>query len=55
MWMHGPYPLRSVTNILPGACVMHSGKRLFWATHCGVTPHAQKMGTSSSSMLTASP
>ena len=48
-------PERSVTNMCPGAWVIISSGRLAAATACGVTPHAQKTGTSPSRISTASP
>ena len=52
---HRRHPFESVTNILPGACVMHSAMPLRCATHCAVTPQPQNTGTSSSRISTASP
>ncbi len=47
--------LASVTNIRPGAWVMQNGSRAATATACGVTPHAQKTGSSPASIATGSP
>ena len=46
---------RSVTNMWPGAWVMQNGSRLASATACGVTPQAQKTGSSPGRSSTGSP
>lgn len=56
----GPYSLndsfvQSRTNICPGACVMATGNFACIKAACGVTPHAQKTGTSPSRIVTGSP
>ena len=45
----------SVTNMWPGAWVIISGGFEAMATACGVTPQAQKTGTSSAAGIQASP
>ncbi len=45
----------SVTNMCPGAWVMSSGTRAATATACGVTPQAQKTGTSPARTSVGSP
>ena len=44
-----------VTSMLPGACVMQKGGRISAITACGVTPHAQNTGSSSSFTSTGTP
>src|ERR1700761_3231879 len=46
---------RSVTSMYPGACVMQNSGFTVATTDCGVTPHAQNTGSSSSFTGTASP
>ena len=46
---------RSVTSMLPGACVIAKGGFEAASAACGVTPHAQNTGSSSSRTVTASP
>src|SRR5205814_721258 len=46
---------QSVTNIWPGLWVTQIGGLVCMATACGVTPHAQKTGTSPGRIVTASP
>jgi hypothetical protein len=45
----------SVTNMQPGLCVIANGSLADCSTACGVTPQAQKTGSSSSRMGTGSP
>ena len=45
----------SVTNIDPDVCVIANGNFAFRNASCGVTPHAQNTGISSSSMMGESP
>ena len=58
--MGASYPLRStffvsVISMHPGACVMAKGGLEFMTTAWGVTPQAQKTGTSPSWISTGSP
>ena len=46
---------KSVTNICPGLCVIRNGGLDSIATACGVTPQAQKTGTSPGRISTGSP
>ncbi len=46
---------KSVTNMCPGLCVMQSGGRACMTTAWGVTPQAQKTGTSPARTSTGSP
>ena len=50
-----PESRMSVTNICPGACVIASGGLASVRAACGVTPHAQKTGTSPVRISTGSP
>ena len=45
----------SVTNMLPGLCVIMNGGLEASATACGVTPQAQNTGMSPGAMCCASP